>query len=800
MRSIARVLCFVISLQLAVPQVVVARAKPAVKAQSATNVTLQKLIPVIDHKGKKYVVSEKFHKSGKLETRIIVGPQFSEIIFDRDGNGFADEWKITRGKIALHASMPYNGKFLQLEVFESLRDRGVRHQVFIYNRSSREYVLKEDKTRKAELAAKELATPEECSDKSLDLLALRTVIDHITTQTGISDPVKAMSCRLQQLQNLMFDPSCLDPKWAESLADIREGWAEVLVSGSTKPSSYISCLSEKGLKEEAAGIQEKMYGNYLKAIGTLSGSDNSAFQEMINSKTCDPVKSTAASQAAGGRQGKLIFCGPNPNWPGKEADHFGLWDGAGDGQMTIYENSKATASRNKCSASESYAKTIFHEILHSSENLGRNKDDEEKVVRLAENCCNPLNGDSGVKANACGELADFGYARSVVRNYHPVFIANVPGFYEFSKDLDTSAKHDMTSRYYRALVESNDADFTSHAQCLADTDDDLKKCAAQGVERLVANTEKFFNEKCGARGALAQGASAIKRAFTGGMSRAQCDTQRDVLVAKIRSGNGPEMMAKLYPKDVDPVMRNRLSTIVAASKFGKEDALGSGIGTGTDIAQAGSTVPAGPSTPPKQDKDPIGDLIAAAEQREPKASQPGNQMNMKMIPTGSGLDQAGSTANPGASTLPKGQTVASNDLSSGRPGETPRTQSTDLSVGRPGSTPKVDAPSRMPNLSESSQLSTGQLGQVGSRKDFVADVGQNIERSDSRSRAVIDSVRPDPSDRRPSSLATTMAALTPKAFAETPESKTAASAVSTDVPKITGVDPKTAKVVGSNPV
>jgi hypothetical protein len=692
-------------------------AKAAVKP-----VVTGPIVPIVEYKGKKYIVYEKRARSGLIKTRIITGPGFSELIYDRDGNGYADDWKVIRGSLSVEATHPSKGKWLKVVVRENFKS-GTRVQEYFWNGPKKTYKLMSDEMRKptseTQAEPQTLLSEAECSAKLGSSIGnLRYFVDELMKETKNSDPISAVSCQIKKLQGFLFDSTCLDPAWKSSVEDMTQALGKVIGSAVTKPQTYLACLSGIGLEDEANHMLQKLYNRYYSAI---QGNDfvNLTPDELDKRKSgnpdCDPL--TPEQVARGKYDSPLIRCGPFTDAERKRLNYgnIGVWrdSDAGDGQMTLFKKSNEMKT-SKISAVDAYASTIFHEMMHSSEFLG-DVNQEEALVRQATMCCDGSNDPKS--GNACDSVIAFSRSREILFKHDSVFSDAFASTYSDLSYKMRSVNPEVNANLMQFLTAHYGEDYTADSNCRdSSSGKSAAVCDDEAVARMSGRTEEFFTKNCGPQNIIQSAASAIKGAFTTNrMTRQQCNSFKSEFVSMVQSNADHSWIRKLYEEKYD---KQHLADISGSSGTDSlsggsaNDAIGGVAGTnpfqegtfnnGTDRGQTGSNVDPGPSTGAPSD-DPIGDLI---------------QTQSRTLSGGTGTGNG--EVNPGAST--GGPRSADDDYAPVRPGSYSSTA--DSQPIRPGSytPPKSVMPSLEPegpiNMGSLEQSTGPRLGQPTARNDF----------------------------------------------------------------------------------
>lgn len=76
--------------------------------------------------------------NGRVRKQILVGPDFSEIQLDQDGDGTVDFWEVQKGNRTVTALKPYRGRFLRIEILDRKKD-GVLESVYLLSPSGKHY-------------------------------------------------------------------------------------------------------------------------------------------------------------------------------------------------------------------------------------------------------------------------------------------------------------------------------------------------------------------------------------------------------------------------------------------------------------------------------------------------------------------------------------------------------------------------------------------------------------------------------------------------------------------------------------
>lgn len=90
--------------------------------------------------GKTYRVYEEIDAGKVLRQQVIVGPAYTELYVDGNGDGIPEHWDVTEGQETYRMTYPSGDKFLRV-VYEKESSEGVQYHAFDYDRRQDRYVL-----------------------------------------------------------------------------------------------------------------------------------------------------------------------------------------------------------------------------------------------------------------------------------------------------------------------------------------------------------------------------------------------------------------------------------------------------------------------------------------------------------------------------------------------------------------------------------------------------------------------------------------------------------------------------------
>lgn len=361
-------------------------------------------------------IRQRTDDTGRVRKQILVGPDFSEIQLDQDGDGSVDYWQVTRGSKVVTASEPYRGRFLRLVVKDRL-SQGIQESTYLLDLGGRNYnLLKtaftgksvtyradaeetfeagEPSTPPALIASAAVPSPSEIEARSTRFeLSEAAMIEHQSRVMGIDtgcESPDSFGGRLAELQrewwkilkvdvdqkadrlgillkdSKMFDSSCKVPSRKKELSKMIEALSTVMLSsskgepfkGDQTRGRYLRCLEQSGLGITAAQIEQ----SFLRSLD-------------------DPHRTKAP-----------ITCSFRPGTAGASvpAEMNPFYN-----QISVFMTAADEGKRKNMDGSPmSYANVLFHEFIHVGGML------DEDITHAAQGCCGE--GTDGRPA-ACAKL------------------------------------------------------------------------------------------------------------------------------------------------------------------------------------------------------------------------------------------------------------------------------------------------------------------------------------------------------------------------------------------------------------
>ncbi|GIL16683.1 MAG: hypothetical protein BroJett040_04340 [Oligoflexia bacterium] len=341
-------------------------------------------------KGQKYRLIQSYNSKGLAQKTILISKKETQIKVDKNGDGRTDYWEIHRPGLMIRAEEPMKNIF-QLIQIKKANPKGFDEVQLVYNAKKKKYsvvgrrFLPPKKYTKENIQVDVSGTCEQSEPTVKEaVLAWEKVL------SNLSDAPSEIAERIEKGQNNLFSSSCMSGDFKESFPLIKDALTDVMASsekaGGAKEPTYLSCLEKNGLQYHAARIEAKFYEHLEGSAGssrTFSslikcqkssdfGSYSSWWDEISIGKTKDELSSGVKSS----------------NMAGETATGSNRYAGR---LVANTDGPEANARKN-------YAKTLFHELLHSSEI------ENEGFVHSIEECCgDPQKSDSA----SCQAMRDF---------------------------------------------------------------------------------------------------------------------------------------------------------------------------------------------------------------------------------------------------------------------------------------------------------------------------------------------------------------------------------------------------------
>lgn len=538
-----------------------AAKKPARKANAAVASTpplpltsrlmtggeaLKALYPTVrTKKNKDLIVLQEPGVRGKAKRQIIRGADFEEILLDERGTGTASVWEVTRGDVTFTATNPLNGKFTKLTV-EDKRKGAVIKTKYYLNADAKTYRLAKVDVASYEVDHYAFNNPIACTrdilgsngEAATSMGQFEKLLKELQEKTQ-KPADAALKCKLQRMQNLLFDSTCTDGDFKASMAAMTEGLAIIMTSRGTTNPGYLQCIEDRGFALNSAKLQGVL-SDKLNAAMTALKSMGYSDAELYDDK-CEPITDPSIV-LQGGRvtvpgltmnpfsgNSKLFRCDSNIRDPAENVD----------GLITLGRTADAMPAALKhkfmSDPAKAYAEVMTHELLHST-GLKENPD-EALVSDLQECCADPTYGkrkNGKQRTNgACADVDDYADKQYRAQIGETLLSGMGPG-YDNMENAATALLGDQSPAFMRQYLgdfmkdKKTARSLATFRACFAKAGgnaDAEAACAQPMNDQLLTFTQNFVHDEC---------PSYAKHATTTGRGLS-CDSLRDTFTTAIRS-------------------------------------------------------------------------------------------------------------------------------------------------------------------------------------------------------------------------------------------------------------------------
>ncbi len=478
--------------------------------------------------------------NGKNTKQIITGLNSHTITLDTNEDGYMDYWESQKGDLLVKAENPYKGQFQKLTAEKRMK-KGTQVFEFALTWDKKRYRLVSKKFKPYVAMHLDELKPLPAKNSIQDI-AHQAVFNPNPIPTAIVCPKnpapvkkaitswqdilaavsedsyderrKFVKCALNKYQKFIFEPNCFDSKFASSMPDMIDGFAEVLLSSmpdskSTDRPKFLACLKNNHLEKNDANIEQEFYQRMFNGCLAIANAKNKLAS---CGGTVEKFKAQLKENAASGNdcspqpipenyhetEKKLFSCGYSPvkTVNGKTVTDYGEYD-PDTRQISLYRTSNEITSRHQSSASHGYAATMFHEMLHMS---GLD-DTHETYVRNIEFCC----GDGlGPDNQDCKDMAAKTRQIQVIGGMSDIFRTKLSGYSSAESatmgifDSGTSLE---VNKYFVDLEKHSVEDRKVFDSCVAsagpscDSNCSLK-CDQSYRDQIAKHTREFWAKEC----------------------------------------------------------------------------------------------------------------------------------------------------------------------------------------------------------------------------------------------------------------------------------------------------------------
>ncbi len=459
--------------------------------------------------GKTYLAHEAYDRLGRVRYSVLTGPNYYHKLVDRNLDGTADVWEVKKGNKQFVARNPYRGRFMLLE-FSELMPKMKESSLFVYHEKTDSYILartKDEPYRQLNMddrAASSTPPTPQNNDPNCPQppAAVQLVEDvNLTLQFAEEEVDRQLQCMLEIFKPMLFDKSCLDTDFKESVDSMAKGLALIMASSPTKlqglggnietsgnteiggqsradfqleadnaptgeQRNYLGCISSKlRMPEETASIETLLNNHFAVVKDSLAGLNNELDPNDVPAdgdicKIKNLLSEKLKRKFRNSTSKRLIKCENTGTglaaWESEKIN-----DGPTIGQIIIRKKAAETGRALNMEADRAYASVMLHELIHGAGVT------DEHFCQSIEKCCSPNdNGDSDTKA-----CEDANTENIRLKDYMLIVQMQLSGqFVSDPNDVFNSLNVDLRSGNHAAeLMDVWTNEFGKHTQ------DDLRK-------------------------------------------------------------------------------------------------------------------------------------------------------------------------------------------------------------------------------------------------------------------------------------------------------------------------------------
>ncbi|MEK7358452.1 MAG: hypothetical protein AAB250_18555, partial [Bdellovibrionota bacterium] len=438
--------------------------KPQMPAKSSETSETQ-AFPLFVRSKKAYTLSETTGLGGRLKSRSISGPDFTELLIDKDDDGFVDVVQVTRGPVTTTASWPFKGQFRRIDVENKLKKGILKVQLLLsYDRTAYEIVSQRmypyekfgaEMPTDAVLASLPVAqffsttkgpagepqgevcpvitpatTPVRANDGRLNVCENPAIINSLSALDSALRAAEArtgrrmediLTCQLNKFERVIMDPGCFGSRWsAANRGEINAGLGQVMAShyeptpAPGNPGTYMQCLNSHGWSDSATKVQQHVWERFRNVSSALmaagfTAEDFAALFSEVNPDQCQPR--TEVTGRFSGRRVNLNEINATLSRatvppaiacsPTESPYRRAEFD---NGTIRFFATSNQIKSQTpNCSGACTATSAYASTVFHELIHASGFGEEHHEIVENAERCCSPVRGagDTGRDVPAC---------------------------------------------------------------------------------------------------------------------------------------------------------------------------------------------------------------------------------------------------------------------------------------------------------------------------------------------------------------------------------------------------------------
>ena len=341
--------------------------------------------------GESVRVLERSNAKGALVRQLILGPKYRAFWIDADGDGAIERWELetAEGSVSLYGAQ--DGRFTFMDVEQQMKSETVVMK-FVRNPRTGQYALLSAKKVPHRSHALEQSFLVSCEGDDEDK-RLREVAASLNAQLRAGGSTEQLR---STVTSIVDNSPCGQPPYRETRTELvdaimrvassdREyaGRAGDFTAPMVKRGTYLQCLRDFRLEVHATRIE----ASFAAFLG---------------------------NPAASGLKGFPLTCAP-PETPGQRGSFnsenrtITLSDDARSFRTALPGTANTARART-----DSYARTLFHELVHSSRIL------DEGAARTIEGCCGtPVTTDGN--SQACNDLRNLVREKEIAQQFENEF-------------------------------------------------------------------------------------------------------------------------------------------------------------------------------------------------------------------------------------------------------------------------------------------------------------------------------------------------------------------------------------------
>lgn len=504
-------------------------------------------------------------RRGKVRKQILVGPGFSEVQLDQNGDGTVDYWSITQGRKTVTVSEPNRGRFLRLVVSD--RDpKGMVESTYLLSLNGRKYNLLKSRfvgngvryaADSADVKTSEFEPADDAESERVQRIldsggGDASSIDAAAIPAVKDDRFSLVEADWTQEQTVVFGDQILcsaSDNGPGRLAALQREWWKVLkfevddkvdrLATKLKASAMFadSCKTPENSKEfnrMTAALSQVMLSSAKGEAWTSETSRGRYLRCLENSglgmTAAEMERGFLDSMSATYRSYAPITCDIKPGAEGiaKPGEAFPARQ-----QIVLYMSAADEGKAKEAQGStQNYQNVIFHELIHIA------GISDEGIVHAAQACCGDPTADRGV---ACNQLDSLVAKAARSKELETFLSRSSSQLTPLQGQLESTFGPDDANKIYKSFLEGLDnykrgsPSEGSYAKGLISGEEFDKcvatqnptVCKAQWTSEIRAYADSFFSKTCRTV------ASGANRKSCGKMSAEFKDSMTNAIVSSM---------------------------------------------------------------------------------------------------------------------------------------------------------------------------------------------------------------------------------------------------------------------------